>query len=58
SKYMQNEQLNEFTPAEHIHQIRSYFDIIDNAVQIGDTNRKYLTQRFHHNLELLKITHG
>ncbi|KAI5503947.1 hypothetical protein TVAGG3_0622040 [Trichomonas vaginalis G3] len=35
---MQNEQLNEFTPAEHIHQIRSYFDIIDNAVQIGDTN--------------------
>ncbi|KAI5551150.1 hypothetical protein TVAGG3_0209670 [Trichomonas vaginalis G3] len=38
---MQNEQLNEFTPAEHIHQIRSYFDIIDNAVQIGDTNRKY-----------------
>ena len=38
---MQNEQLNEFAPAEHIHQIRSYFDIIDNAVQIGDTNRKY-----------------
>ncbi|KAI5504742.1 hypothetical protein TVAGG3_0634120 [Trichomonas vaginalis G3] len=38
---MQNEQLNEFTPSEHIHQIRSYFDIIDNAVQVGDTNRKY-----------------
>ena len=39
---MQNEQLNEFTPAEHIHQIRSYFDVIDNAINIGDTNRRYI----------------
>ena len=42
---MENEQLNEFTPAEHYHQIRSYFDIIDNAIQVGDTNRRYVPSK-------------
>ena len=38
---MQNEYLNEFTPAEAIKQVSQYFSIIDNSVQVGDTNRKY-----------------
>ena len=38
---MQNEYLNEFSPAESIRQVSQYFSIIDEAVQIGDTNRKY-----------------
>ena len=42
---MENEQLNEFTPLEHYHQIRSYFDIIDNAIQVGDTNRRYVPSK-------------
>ena len=42
---MENEQLNEFTPVEHYHQIRSYFDIIDNAIQVGDTNRRYVPSK-------------
>ena len=39
---MQNEYLNEFTPAESIKQVSQYFSIIDNSVQVGDTNRKYI----------------
>ena len=38
---MQNEFLNEFTPAESIRQVSQYFQIIENSVSIGDTNRKY-----------------
>ena len=38
---MQNEFLNEFTPAESIKQVSQYFQIIENAVSVGDTNRKY-----------------
>ncbi len=38
---MQNEYLNEYTPAESIKQISQFFDIIDQSVQVGDTNRKY-----------------
>ena len=38
---MQNEFLNEFTPAESIKQVRQYFEIIDTSVSVGDTNRKY-----------------
>ena len=38
---MQNSQLNQFAPAEAIKQVRQYFDIIENSVDVGDTNRKY-----------------
>ena len=38
---MQNTFANEYAPQESIHQVKSYFDIIDNAVSIGDTNKKY-----------------
>ena len=38
---MQNEFLNEFTPAESIRQVSQYFHIIETSVSVGDTNRKY-----------------
>ena len=38
---MQNEYLNEFTPAESIKQVKQYFDVIDTSVGVGDTNKKY-----------------
>ena len=38
---MQNTFSNEYAPQESIHQVKSYFDIIDNAVSVGDTNKKY-----------------
>ena len=42
---MQNEYLNEFSPAESIKQVSQYFAIIDNSVQVGDTNRKYVPSK-------------
>ena len=42
---MLNEHLNEFTPAESIKQVRQYFDIIENSINIGDTNRKYVPSK-------------
>ena len=39
---MQNTHLNEFSPAEEIKQVSQYFSVIDNAIQAGDTNRKYV----------------
>ncbi len=38
---MQNEHLNEFSNQESLTQVASYFDIVDHAVQTGDTNKKY-----------------
>jgi hypothetical protein len=38
---MQSTQLNEFTPATSLLQVGSYFDLIVNAVKIGDTNKRY-----------------
>ncbi len=38
---MQNEQINEFSNQEALTQVASYFDIVDHAVQTGDTNKKY-----------------
>ena len=33
--------LNEFAPQESIRQVREYFNVIENSVGVGDTNRKY-----------------
>ena len=38
---MENTMLNEFAPQESIRQVREYFNVIENSVGIGDTNRKY-----------------
>jgi hypothetical protein len=38
---MQNSQVNEFSPATSMLQVASYFDLIDNAVKTGDTNKRY-----------------
>ncbi len=38
---MQNEHINEFSNQESLTQVASYFDIVDHAVQTGDTNKKY-----------------
>ena len=42
---MQNEFLNEFTPAENIKQVRQYFEVIESSVSTGDTNRKYVPNK-------------
>ena len=42
---MQNEFLNEFSPAESIKQVSQYFTVIENAVSVGDTNRKYVPSK-------------
>ena len=38
---MINGQLNDFASASHLTQVASYFDIVDNAVRTGDTNKRY-----------------
>ena len=38
---MLNSQLNDFASAAHLTQVASYFDIVDNAVKTGDTNKRY-----------------
>jgi hypothetical protein len=38
---MQSTQVNEFSSATSLLQVGSYFDIIDNAVKTGDTNKRY-----------------
>ena len=38
---MLNGQLNDFASAAHLTQVASYFDIVDNAVKTGDTNKRY-----------------
>ena len=38
---MINEQINEFTVDEGLTQVASYFNIVDNAVKTGDTNKRY-----------------
>ena len=38
---MLNEQINEFSVDEGLTQIASYFNIVDNAVKTGDTNKRY-----------------
>ena len=38
---MLNAQLNDFASAAHLTQVASYFDIVDNAVKTGDTNKRY-----------------
>ena len=38
---MENTVLNEFAPQESIRQVREYFNVIENSVGVGDTNRKY-----------------
>jgi hypothetical protein len=38
---MQFTQLNEFSPATSLLQVGSDFDLIDNAVKTGDTNKLY-----------------
>ena len=42
---MENSFANQFAPQENIHQVRSYFDTIDNAVSVGDTNKKYVPSK-------------
>ena len=42
---MENSFANQFCPQENIHQVRSYFDTIDNAVSVGDTNKKYVPSK-------------
>ena len=54
---MNNEKLNEFTPTENYHQIKSYFDIIDNAIQVGDTNRRYVPSKDPSNRKDIKENH-
>ena len=39
---MLNPEVNHFTTAEATTQIASYFEIVDNAVKIGDTNHRYI----------------
>ena len=38
---MINEHINEFSVDEGLTQIASYFNIVDNAVKTGDTNKRY-----------------
>ena len=38
---MLNSQLNDFASAAHLTQVASYFDIVDNAIKTGDTNKRY-----------------
>ena len=38
---MLNEHINEFTVDAGLTQIASYFNIVDNAVKTGDTNKRY-----------------
>ena len=38
---MLNGQLNDFGAETHLTQVASYFDIVDNAVKTGDTNKRY-----------------
>ncbi len=38
---MINGQLNEFATGENLTQVASYFDIVDNAIKTGDTNKRY-----------------
>jgi hypothetical protein len=38
---MQSTAVNDFTPATSLLQVGSYFDIVDNAVKTGDTNKRY-----------------
>lgn len=38
---MQNYEINEFAAQSSITQVASYFDIVDNAVKTGDTNKRY-----------------
>lgn len=38
---MLNEPINEFTVDEGLTQTASYFNIVDNAVKTGDTNKRY-----------------
>jgi hypothetical protein len=38
---MHSTQLNEFSPATSLLQVGYYFDLIDNAVKTGDTNKRY-----------------
>ena len=40
-KKMLNGQLNDFGAETHLTQVASYFDIVDNAVKTGDTNKRY-----------------
>ena len=39
---MINGQLNEFAAEENLTQVASYFDIVDEAVKTGDTNKRYI----------------
>ena len=38
---MQNYEINEFAAQSSLTQVASYFDIVDNAVRTGDTNKRY-----------------
>ena len=38
---MLNEHINEFSVDEGLTQVASYFNIVDNAVKTGDTNKRY-----------------
>ena len=38
---MQNYEINEFAAQSSLTQVASYFDIVDNAVKTGDTNKRY-----------------
>lgn len=39
---MLNTEINEFAAQSNLTQVASYFDIIDNSVKTGDTNKKYV----------------
>ena len=38
---MLNTEVNEFAAQSNLTQVASYFDIVDNAVKTGDTNKRY-----------------
>lgn len=38
---MLNTEINEFAVQSNLTQVSSYFDIVDNAVRTGDTNKRY-----------------
>ena len=38
---MLNTEINEFSAQANLTQVASYFNIVDNAVKTGDTNKKY-----------------
>ena len=38
---MQNYEINEFAAQSSLTQVASYFDIVDNSVKTGDTNKRY-----------------